>query len=122
VDRATKRKALAPFLPHAEVTDREEFMSTSNGFHAVLANLSGNKVLTLVLQAITHVVVEHIVRDLDPLNERDEIGHDHADIGQAVLDGKGATAQRLMAEHIGHIIEFYRTQFPAAVQELIAWR
>jgi GntR family transcriptional regulator, transcriptional repressor for pyruvate dehydrogenase complex len=122
VDRATKRKVLEPFLPDAVVADREQFMSTSNGFHAVLANLSGNKVLTLLLQAISHIVVDHVIRDLDPLNEREEIGQDHANIGQAVLDGKGATAQRLAAEHIGHIVDDYRTHFPDAVQELIAWR
>jgi GntR family transcriptional regulator, transcriptional repressor for pyruvate dehydrogenase complex len=122
VDRATKRKALEPFLPSAAVADREQFMSTSNGFHAVLANLSGNRVLTLVLQAISHIVVDHVIRDLDPFTEQVEIGSDHADIGQAVLDGKGATAQRLTAEHIGHIVDYYRTHFPDAVQELIAWR
>jgi GntR family transcriptional repressor for pyruvate dehydrogenase complex len=122
IARDVKRAALEPFFPHPEDTERERFMSTSNGFHAVLANLSGNRVLTLMLQAISHIVTEHIIRDLDPLNERDEISHDHAEIGQAVIDGKGARAQRLAAEHISHIVDHYRHNYPAAVRELVAWR
>jgi DNA-binding FadR family transcriptional regulator len=122
IARDVKRAALEPFFPQPEDTERERFMSTSNGFHAVLANLSGNRVLTLMLQAISHIVTEHIIRDLDPLNERDEISHDHAEIGQAVIDGKGAKAQRLAAEHISHIVDHYRTNYPAAVNELVEWR
>lgn len=122
VDRETKRRALEPFLPDTAVTERERFMSTANGFHAVLANLSGNRVLTLMLQAISHIVVDHVIRDLDPLNERDEISHDHVAIGRAVLEGRGARAAKLTAEHIGHIVEYYRTHFPDAVHELVAWR
>lgn len=122
IDRKAKRTALEPFFPHEEDTERVRFMSTSNGFHAALANLSGNRVLTLMLQAISHIVNDHVIRDLDPLNERDEISHDHAEIGRAVIDGKGATAQRLATEHIRHIIEHYRTNYPDAVLELVEWR
>jgi GntR family transcriptional regulator, transcriptional repressor for pyruvate dehydrogenase complex len=122
IDRDVKRAALEPFFPRADDTEREHFMSTSNGFHAALANLSGNRVLTLMLQAISHIVNDHVIRDLDPLNERDEISHDHAEIGQAVIDGKGARAHRLAAEHIQHIVDHYRTNYPDAVDELVAWR
>jgi GntR family transcriptional repressor for pyruvate dehydrogenase complex len=122
IARDVKQAALEPFFPRADDTERERFMSTSNGFHAVLVNLSGNRVLTLMLQAISHIVNDHIIRDLDPLNERDEISHDHAEIGQAVIDGKGAKAQRLAAEHISHIVDHYRTNYPAAVRELVEWR
>lgn len=122
IDRDVKRRALEPFFPQTVDTERERFMSTSNGFHAALANLSGNRVLTLMLQAISHIVNDHVIRDLDPLNERDEISHDHADIGQAVIDGKGAKAHRLATEHISHIVTHYRTNYPDAVQELVVWR
>ena len=122
IGREAKRAALEPFFPSEEDTERVRFMSTSNGFHAVLANLSGNRVLTLMLQAISHIVNDHVIRDLDPLNEREEISHDHAEIGRAVIAGKGAKAQRLAAEHIQHIVDHYRTNYPAAVLELVEWR
>lgn len=123
VDRATKRKALAPFMPSDDNdTERDRFVSRNNAFHAVIAQLSGNRVLTLVLQALSHIVVEHVMLDLDPLHEQSEISHDHEVIGQAIIDGKGARAARLMDEHIAHVNDFYRTHFPQRVRDLVQWR
>ena len=59
-------------------------MASANGFHSCLAALSGNRVLALLLQSISHIVVDHVVLDLDPLQERNLIEHDHSDIAQAV--------------------------------------
>jgi GntR family transcriptional repressor for pyruvate dehydrogenase complex len=123
VDRATKKRALAPFLPDYDPNvERDRFMSRSNGFHAVISNLSDNRVLTMILQALSHIVVEHIVRDLDPLTERQEISDDHAAIGQAIIDGRASRAQRLMSEHIEHLIDYYREHFPDKVEEYVQWR
>ena len=123
VDRAEKKRALAPFLPDFDPDiDREQFMSRSNGFHAVISNLSGNRVLTMILQALSHIVVEHIVRDLDPLAERQEISDDHVAIARAVIDGRATRAQRLMTEHIEHLVSYYREHFPDKVDEYVQWR
>jgi DNA-binding FadR family transcriptional regulator len=123
VDRAEKKRALAPFLPDYDPeVDRRQFMSRSNGFHAVISTLSGNRVLTMILQALSHIVVEHIVRDLDPLVERREISDDHLAIAQAIVDGRAAKAERLMAEHIDHLVSYYREHFPDKVDEYVRWR
>lgn len=123
VERAEKKRALAPFLPDYEPdVDRERFMSRSNGFHAVISTMSGNRVLTMILQALSHIVVEHIVRDLDPLTERVEISDDHVAIATAMIDGRATRAERLMTEHIEHLVEYYRKQFPDKVDEYVQWR
>lgn len=123
VDRAEKKLALAPFLPDYDPdTERERFMSRANGFHAVISTMSGNRVLTMLLQALSHIVVEHIVRDLDPLAEGQEISDDHVAIGQAMIEGRATRAQRLMAEHIEHLITYYREHFPDRVDEFVQWR
>jgi DNA-binding FadR family transcriptional regulator len=123
VDRAEKKRVLAPFLPDFQPDiEREQFMSRSNGFHAAICTMSGNRVLTMILQAISHIVVEHIVRDLDPLAERQEISDDHVVIARAMIDGRAARAQRLMAEHIEHLVTYYRQHFPDKVDEYVQWR
>ena len=123
VDRATKKEALAPFLPDYEPDlERDRFMSRSNGFHAAISTLGGNRVLTMILQSLSHIIVEHIVRDLDPLSERQEISDDHVAIGQAIIDGRGSRAERLMAEHIGHLVSYYRERFPEKMDEYVQWR
>jgi GntR family transcriptional repressor for pyruvate dehydrogenase complex len=123
VDRATKKQALAPFLPdYSPDVERDRFMSRSNGFHAAISTLSGNRVLTMILQSLSHIVVEHIVRDLDPLSERQEISDDHIAIGQAMIDGRATRAERLMTEHIEHLVTYYRERFPDKVDEYVQWR
>lgn len=123
VDRAEKKRALAPFLPDYDPdVDRDRFISRGNGFHAVITTLSGNRILTMILQALSHIVVEHIVRDLDPLTERAEISDDHVAIAQAIIDGRATRAQRLMTEHIEHLVGYYRKHFPDKVEEYVQWR
>jgi GntR family transcriptional repressor for pyruvate dehydrogenase complex len=123
VDRAEKKRALAPFLPDYDPDiERDRFMSRSNGFHAVISTMSGNRVLTMILQALSHIVVEHIVRDLDPMAERQEISDDHVAIARAMIDGRATRAQRLMAEHIEHLVSYYRKHFPDKVEEYVQWR
>lgn len=123
VDRATKKKALAPFLPDYDPdSERERFMSRANGFHAVISTLGGNRILTMILQSLSHIVVEHIVRDLDPLSERQEISEDHEAIAQAMIDGRATRAERLMAEHIEHLVTYYQERFPDQVDEYVQWR
>lgn len=123
VDRAEKKRVLAPFLPDYDPDiDRNRFISRGNGFHAAISTLSGNRVLTMILQALSHIVVEHIVRDLDPLTEREEISDDHVAIAHAVIDGRATRAQRLMTEHIEHLVSYYRLHFPDKVDEYVQWR
>jgi DNA-binding FadR family transcriptional regulator len=84
--------------------------------------LSGNRVLALLLQSISHIVVDHVVLDLDPLQERDLIEHDHSDIARAVCSGRGSKARKLASEHIAHIRDAYRAGFPDRMDDLVEWR
>lgn len=123
MDRAEKKTALGPFLPDFDPeVDRDRFMSRSKGFHSVIATMGGNRILTLILQSIAHIVTDHIVRDVDPMSERAEISDDHVAIGRAMIDGRATRAQRLMAEHIEHLVEHYRKNFPDKVEEYVQWR
>jgi len=121
VERAEKKQALGPYLPEYD-TERTRFMSRSTGFHEAIANLGGNRVLSLMLRSLSHIVVEHIVRDLDPMAEQAEIIDDHAEIGRAMIDGRAQRAQKLMAEHIRHLVTFYREQFPDRMDDYVQWR
>jgi DNA-binding FadR family transcriptional regulator len=123
VERAEKKRILAPFLPDYDPdVDRDRFISRGNGFHAAISTLSGNRVLTMIVQALSHIVVEHIVRDLDPLAERQEISDDHVLVAQAMIEGRATRAQRLMTEHIEHLVNYYRDHFPDKVEEYVQWR
>jgi GntR family transcriptional repressor for pyruvate dehydrogenase complex len=122
-DRAEVRRLMAPHLHqlHPDV-ERELFVSTTTGFHTTLAQLSGSRVLVLLLRAISHIVVEQVLVSMDPVDERDSIELDHVGIAQAISDGRAAKAQKLMSEHIQHVRDSCARRCPERMQELVEWR
>jgi GntR family transcriptional repressor for pyruvate dehydrogenase complex len=122
-DRASVRRALEPFIEELSPDiERDRFLTLSNGFHAQLAELGGNRVLALLQQAVAHIVVDHVMLDLDPVQERETIEHDHRAIAAAIAAGRSAKARTLMAAHIGTITSIYRTRWPERMQEIVEWR
>ena len=122
-DRASIRKALEPFTEDLPTdVERDRFLTVSNGFHARLAELAGNRVLALLQQAIAHIVVDHVMLDLDPVQERDTIEHDHREIAAAIAAGRSSKARNLMAEHIGHVTSIYQERWPQRMLDIVEWR
>ena len=124
-DRDLKRAALGRFLddvaPELEDDDALTF-SRNNSFHAVLADLAGNPVLTLLTQAVSHIVVDHVVENVDPVHDLDNLESAHDVIAQAIIDGRASKATRLMREHIEGITQQFRDRWPDRLAEPIHWR
>lgn len=122
-DRALVRRSLEPFIEPAPAdVDTETFFTQSTGFHAELARLSGNRVLALLVQAIGHLVVDHVMLDLDPVQERDTIDSHHRAIATAISAGRTQKARTLMSAHIATMIDVYRTNWPGRMGEIVEWR
>lgn len=122
-DRRLVREALAPYLEaFAPDVTQQHLVSTANAFHAVIAELSHNRVLTLIVQAVSHIVNDQVLSDFDPVLAAGQIGHDHEEIAKAIVDGRASKARRLMEEHIVHITDAYRASFPDRVLSLVEWR
>src|SRR3546814_12396891 len=63
----TKREMFTPFLAYDTESHVElELFDDFNNFHALIAALSGNRVLTLVTQAVTHNVAEPVLQSCHP--------------------------------------------------------
>ncbi len=122
-DRSRVRRSLEPYLADLPPdVDTDVFFTMSTGFHAELAKLSGNRVLALLVQAIGHTVVDHIMLDLDPVQERRTIERDHREIAEAITAGRTQKARNLMSAHIATMIEIYRRSWPTRMGEIIEWR
>ncbi len=122
-DRPRVRRSLEPFIAELPPdVDTDMFFTMSTGFHAELAKLSGNRVLGLMVQAIGHTVVDHIMLDLDPVQERRTIERDHRKIAEAITAGRTQKARHLMSAHIATMIEIYRRSWPTRMGEIIEWR
>ena len=111
-----------PFVGYDPTTHgHDEVFADLNHFHAVIADLSGNHVLTLLCQAVTHVVVSHVLDLNDPVSAGGELANAHTDIARAIISGHPAKASALMQRHISKVTRAYRQQFPDQMRETITW-
>lgn len=121
-DRAWVRAAMKPYIEHAEEGQSPEFVTAATSFHAVIPTLADNRVLALLLEAVGCIMVEHILRDLDPHELSREIDEDHDGIARAISAGQAPKAQKLMSEHIERIADHYRSHYPERLGDIIEWR
>ncbi len=119
-DRRRKRAALAPFLDDHEPQDDQQHFEELNNFHSVLGSLAGNRVTTLLVQAVTHIVVVHVIEDVNPL-EIPRLDDHHHDIAEAIIEGRSRKARDLMHDHIAAVVDYYRTQAPGHMETSIEW-
>jgi GntR family transcriptional regulator, transcriptional repressor for pyruvate dehydrogenase complex len=117
-DRST---AMRPYLTPGDARDHA-YRRHAEGFHDAVYRLAGNQVLTLLTQAVTHIVTDHVVSTMDPVDMRQKILHEHARLARAIAGGQADVAARLMADHFQAQHGFYRQHWPARLAELVEWR
>lgn len=115
-------EVMAPFRDDIQLDDEQEYRSSTIGFHRAVWNLAANPVLTLLTQAVTHLVADHVVATMDPVELRAHILHEHAELARAIATGRADKAARLMGEHFQAQLDYYAAHWPARLAELIEWR
>jgi GntR family transcriptional regulator, transcriptional repressor for pyruvate dehydrogenase complex len=122
VDKEVKREVFGPFVDYdAAAHEHDDVFADLNNFHAVIADLSGNHVLTLLTQAVTHVVVSHVLDLHDPVSAGTQLAHSHSDIARAIISGHAVKSAVLMEAHISELTDTYREHFSDRMSETIAW-
>lgn len=122
-DRKRVREALSPFLDSSETCHghmRE--VQAGLAFHDVVAELAGNRVLTLLLNVVGFIVAEHVLTTTNREELEDQIVDDHKAVAEAIIAGKPQAARRLMEEHVRHIVEDFKALWPRRVGEKVQWR
>ena len=117
-----RRQAMQPFLVASQPVSAVEYHRHASHFHATVYGLAGNPVISLITQAVTHIVTDHVVATMDPIELRPAIVDEHATLARAIAGGQVATAGRLMSEHFRLQHDYYRNRSPERLRELIEWR
>jgi len=121
-DKELKQRVFGPFVDYDSAAhEQDEVFADLTNFHAVIADLSGNHVLTLLSQAVTHVVVSHVLDLQGPTSTGAELRPSHADVATAIINGHATKAAALMEGHIRGVTDLYRRLFPDRMSETIAW-
>ena len=103
-------------------SDRSTVVAAANDFHYVLADLSDNSVLNLMATSLkemytTRFVVIGLAEEVtDP-----SIRNEHRIIGDAVLNGDGGLAERLMRDHVDKHFNEALSASPAFGSTPISW-
>ena len=118
-----RRKVLEPFT-HREPYENDEaaYRRATTEFHGAVYQLAANPVLTLVTQAVTHMVTHHVVATMDPVELWPSILDEHVELARVIGAGSSDRARRLMSAHFKAQHDFYRERWPARMYELIEWR
>ena len=122
-DRDHVREMMTPFLSGEHSHDHGKWSPVEGvDFHERVARLANNPVLALVLNSISFISTEQVLTNPERGELEDQIVHDHSDLAEAIIAGKADKAERLMAEHIHHIVEDFKAYWPRRVGEKIQWR
>jgi DNA-binding FadR family transcriptional regulator len=122
-DHPDRTEALEPFttVPD-EPLDEVEYRDFTVGFHRTIYELADNPVLTILSGAVTHIVTDHVVATMDPVELRPRILEEHAEMARTIIKGEHAGARRLMTEHFERQHRYYAEHWPSRLRQLIEWR
>jgi GntR family transcriptional regulator, transcriptional repressor for pyruvate dehydrogenase complex len=111
--------AMEPFLAPPEPHDEAEYREATVGLHNMVYSLAANQVVSLLTQAITHVVSSRVNASMDPVELRPAILEEHTILAAAIAGGRAEEARLLMAEHFEAQHHYYRNHWPSRLDELI---
>lgn len=117
-----RRRAMEPYFEPAPLEPEEAYRQSTVDFHAAVYELTANPVLQLLTEAVTHIVSDHVVATMDPIELRPAIADEHAVIARAVAAGHADKAHRVMTQHFKTQHDYYRKNWPARLGRLIEWR
>ncbi len=89
-------------------------------FHAMLMSMSGNPVLTLIVRSLQDLRVDQMTGD--GVHPEGDIEQVHAEIAQAIIDGRREDTERLMREHMQDFIEYEARNDPGYLEQTVSWR
>lgn len=117
-----REAAMAPWLEQALPDDTPTYRELTTGFHGVVYHLTANPVLSLLTQAVTHIVTHHVVMTMDPVELRGAIVDEHAELAKVIAVGDADAAARMMADHFQLQHDHLRERSPARISENIQWQ
>lgn len=117
-----REAAMAPWFDQALPDHLATYRDVTTGFHGAVYRLADNPALSLLTQAITHIVTQHVIRTMDPVELRAAIIDEHAELARLIASGDAELAEREMARHFQRQHDHFSARSPERLQESIQWR
>ncbi|NKQ55794.1 FadR family transcriptional regulator [Amycolatopsis sp. K13G38] len=98
-----------------------EWLAASNAFHAKVLSMAGNGLLSIFSRAMKDIFTERASSVYVP-RRRDKVRQVHADIADAIIEGKAEVAEQLMREHMSDYAKATAKREPHLMNEVVDWR
>jgi DNA-binding FadR family transcriptional regulator len=105
----------------ADLADDRQFRGVGQDFHDLVAQMSGNRVINLLIRSCYDVFAGRTSGFLYPQPERQEIQMIHEQIAIAVIHGNSRTARSLMYDHMEDYVQQATKQFSGLMSEVVKW-
>jgi len=100
--------------------DYQRYVAESSGFHAMLAGLAGNAVLSLAAHSLQDILLDR-VHGLFPPEDRQRVEDDHAKIAKAILKGDANGVEKMMRVHMLEYVQHAEDRHPGMMDETVDW-
>lgn len=98
------------------------YQTKTRDFHAAVIQLSGNGIIALFGECLSHIFRARVSGILYPATRRSEVVNAHAAIADAICEGDDETAQRLMEEHMESFARHVKKAHPSVYDEVVSWQ
>lgn len=106
----------------ADLSDDRAFKSVGQGFHVLVSEIAGNRVLNLMMRSCTDVVANRTSHYLYPRDQRRTAVLDvHEQIGNAIILGDAKAAESMMREHMEDYSGEAAAQYGGLIKEIVRW-
>lgn len=99
-DASSRSARLEPALAKmVSAKSRKAFNEADIALHISIAELSGNRALTVILRSLHEVIRREIVRRTRSSSRQSQSVRDHEEVVRAIIAGDSSAARAAMAEH-----------------------
>jgi GntR family transcriptional regulator, transcriptional repressor for pyruvate dehydrogenase complex len=117
----TKLRAYLYEAGRIDVSDDRQFRSVGQGFHQLVAEMSGNQLLNLVASSCYDVFAGRASHFVYPTSRRHHVLVAHEEIAIAILDHDADKARVSMESHMREYAGQAAAQFRGLIRETVRW-
>jgi GntR family transcriptional regulator, transcriptional repressor for pyruvate dehydrogenase complex len=124
--RPDHKDAAVELFEAIEVTDavRDEpqgVFRTGPAFHAVVATMSGNPVLSTFTNALESIFTNQVLRTIDLTPRQAEFLDAHRGIAKAISAGRRGEARRVAQAHADDLQQYCEERAPQRLDQVVEW-
>ncbi|MBB3665206.1 MULTISPECIES: FadR/GntR family transcriptional regulator [Prauserella salsuginis group] len=105
-----------------KVDDDAAYLEYTGDFHRLIAEMSGNGILSLLGQSLSDIFRDRVSGIVFPKSRRKEVSDAHVAIAKAIENGEPDAAHDLMYEHMAKYVNYVKRGHPTLINEVVDWR